>query len=323
MELKKHSPSITAPFKEQAPPKQTTDKEINLKLHLKAEMIRAQIPAEFRPVSPMKGERQTLTTSPAVNKILQAKGEAIKINKAALTTPEVKPNTAVETPRAKLEIKLQPSKVEAPPVKSAFTIKAEAQPTPEAQAEYKQPMPVRIKALKQEIAQRQASRAEAPRPEDRKSWFTPATEKTKPMTDAIDRAIRQQRAAQPSPERPSTQTQEKFSKAQERPQRTTTYSEVREKIRAEAETKRANVPPEYRAEHYEAKAEISKPENKAADAPKVEPKNAFNTTAAAENAPKILKPRMSDTFNIKSGFNEASQNEVELEQEQDETPDMR
>jgi hypothetical protein len=206
MEVKKHAPSITAPFKEKAPPKQTTDKEINLKLHLKAEMIRANIPAEFKP--PAKAERQTLNTSTAVNKILQAKGKPIRIDKAAFTTPEVKPITAVETPRAKPEIKLQPSKAEAPPVKSAFVSKAEMQPTPKAQAEYKQPMPVRIKALEQAIAERQATRTEAPRPEDRKSWFTPATEKTKPMTDAIDRAIRQQRAAQPSPERPRLRTYE-------------------------------------------------------------------------------------------------------------------
>ena len=312
MEVKKHSPSITAPFKEKSPPKQTTDKEINLKLHLKAEMIRANIPAEFKP--PAKAERQTLNTSTAVNKILQAKGKPIRIDKAAFTTPEVKPITAVETPRAKSEIKLQPSKAEAPPVKSAFASKAEMQPTPKAQAEYKQPMPVRIKALEQAIAQRQATRTESPKPEDRKSWFTPATEKTKPMTDAIDRAIRQQRAAQPSPERPSTQTQEKFSKAQERPQRTTTYSEVREKTRAEAETKRANVPPQYRAEPYEAKSETPKQEHRATDEPKTQTQSAFSNAAEAENAPKASKRRMSDTFNMKSGFNEASQSKPEPKQ---------
>jgi hypothetical protein len=312
MEVKKHAPSVTAPFKEKSPPKQITDKEINLKIHLKAEMIRAQIPAEFKP--PEKGERNTLTTSTAVNKILQAKGEAIKTDKAAFIKPEVKPITAVETPRAKPEIKLQPSKAEAPPIKSAFASKAEMQPTPKAQAEYKQPMPIRIKALEQAIAQQQAIRTETLKPEDRKSWFTPATEKTKPMTDAIDRAIRQQRAAQPSPERPSTQTQETFSKAQERPQRTTTYSEVREKTRAEAETKRANVPPQYRAEPYEEKSETPKPEHRATDEPKTQTQSAFSNAAEAENAPKAAKPRMSDTFNMKSGFNEASQSKPEPKQ---------
>jgi len=381
MELKQHAPSITAPFKEKAPPKQTTDKEINLKLHLRAEMIRAQIPAEFKPSISMKGERPTLTSSTAVNKVLQTKSETIKINKtvfaAPKTKPEIKPSSPPETraeSKIKLQpakteappikvvfiskaemppetrtqaeykqpmpvkitaleqaiaekqvarpkaLKLQPTKAEAPPIKSAFTSKAEIQPTPKAQAEYKQAMPVKIKALEKAIAERQIPKAETPKPEPRKSWFTPATKKTKPMTDAIDKAIRQHKAAQPSTERPSTQTQERFSKAQERPQRTTN-SEVREKVRTEAATKRAQVPPEYRAEPYEAKAETPKPESKPADAPKAESKSIFNNTATAENAPKAAKPLMSNTFNMKSGFNAASQNDAQPEQRQDETPE--
>ncbi|MBI1326208.1 MAG: hypothetical protein GC136_01030 [Alphaproteobacteria bacterium] len=302
-EVSKH-PSITTLEKEQTPPRRITDKEINLKLHLKAEMIRSNIPEEFKASSPMKGERKTLTTTTAVNQILQSKNQPITIDRKILTTAATQ----------------QDVRVIAPPIKSAFASKAEAQPTPRAQAEYKQPMPVRIKALEQAIAQRQATtRTETLRPEDRKSWFTPATEKTKLMTDAIDRTIRQQRAAQSSPERPSTQTQEKFSKAQERPQKTATYSEVREKVRAEAEVKRANVPPEYRAEPYEAKTEAPEAENRAAEEPKTKTQSAFSNAADAENAPKATKPKMSDTFNMKSGINEASQSKPEPRQ--DEAPE--
>lgn len=314
----------------------------------------------------MKGERQTLTTSTAVNKVLQAKGEPIRIDKAAITAPEVQAEIRPEpkitlqptktqappikiaftskadilpTPKAQPEykqpmpvklkaleqtiaqqqaeqvksIKLQPTKAEAPPIKSAFTRKTESQPTPKAAAEYKQAMPVKIKALEKAITERHAVKAEVPKPEERKSWFTSATEKTKPMTAAIDKAINQQKAAQPSPERPSTQTQEKFSKAQERPQRTATNSGVREKIRAEAETKRASVPPEYRAELYRPKTETPKPESKAADAFTAEPRNAFNTTAAAGNAPKAAKPRMGDTFNMKSGAQDTNQERPQLD----------
>jgi len=366
MEVKTHSPSIKAPFKEKAPSKQTTDKEVNIKLHLRAEMIRAQIPAQFKP--PVKGERQTLTTSTAVNKVLQAKGEPIRIDKAAFaapkTKPETKPSSLLETraeSRVKIQparteappmkaaftskaetlptlgaqaeykqpmpvkikaleqaiaerqlarpmaLKLQPTRAEAPPIKSAFNSKAEIQPTPKAQTEYKQSMPVKIKALEKAISERQTMRVEIPKPEARKSWFTPATDKTKPMTETIDKAIKQQRAAQPSPERPSTQTQEKFSKAQERPQRRATFSEARGETQAEAETKRANVPPSYRAEPYETKTETPKPENKPVDVPKTEPKNAFNTTATTESNPKDAKPRMSNTFNMKSGAQNAEQ----------------
>lgn len=112
-------------------------------------------------------------------------------------------------------LNLQPTKAEALQIKSAFTRKTETQPTPKAQAEYKQPMPIKIKAMEKTIAERQVPKAETPKPEARKSWFTPATERTKPMTEAINKAIQQHKATQPSPERPSTQTQDKFSKAKD------------------------------------------------------------------------------------------------------------
>lgn len=376
MELKQHAPSITAPFKEKAPHKQTTDKEINLKLHLRAEMIRAQIPAAFKPAPSIQGERQTLSNSTAINNILQTKGEPIKIDKAAFAAPkakpETKPSSPLETraepkiklppvktdappikaafiskaemppPRMQAEykqpmpvkiraleqaiakrqlakpeaLKLQPTKAEAPLIKSAFTRRAEIQPTPTAQTEYKQSMPVKIKALEKAITERQAVKAEVPKPEERKSWFTPVTEKTKPMTAAIDKAINQQKAAQPPSERPTTQTQEKFTKAQEWPQKTATHSQVREKVRTEAQTKRAIIPAQYRAQAYEAKTEAPKPGNIAAEETKVEPKSAFKNTATAENESKPVKPRMNDTFNMKSGFNEASQNEPETRQDE-------
>ena len=170
-------------------------------------------------------------------------------------------------------------------------------------------MPVKIKALEQAIAQRQTVKAE-----DRKSWFTAANEKTRPMTDMIDRAIKQQRAAQPTMEQPKTQNQEKFTKAQERPERRTTYSEVREKTRAEAEIKRARVPPEYRAEPYEAKTNAPR-----AEEPQTKNQSAFSSATTAENEPKPTKPRMSDTFNMKSGSNATA--ESEPEQRPNETPE--
>ena len=134
------------------------------------------------------------------------------------------------------------------------------------------------------------------------------------MTDMIDRAIKQKRAAQPTMEQPKTQNQEKFTKAQERPERRTTYSEVREKTSAEAEIKRARVPPEYRAEPYEAKKNAPR-----AEEPQTKNQSAFSSATTAENEPKPTKPRMSDTFNMKSGVNAASENEQEnnVDNEQD------
>ena len=297
-EISKH-PSITTLDKEHNPPtaRQVTDKEVQIKLHLKAEMIRAQIPAEFKPLT--RAERQTLTASTAVNKILQAKGEPIKIDKAVFAAPEVKPEI-------KPAINLRPTKAEAPPLKSAFTSKAEVQPTAKTQAEYKQPMPVKIKALEQAIAQRQAAKAEAPKPEDRKSWFTAANKKTRPMTDMIDKTIKAEGAKAPTtPERSTTQTQEKFTKAQERPERRTTYSEVREKTRAEAEIKRAKMPPEYRAEPYDRPQETTGSEQK----PKMATSSTFSRATEAPNQPRPERPRMNDRFNILSNNKKTSNNE--------------
>ena len=310
-EIKKHT-SITTTYKKEPdqPKRQTTEKEVNLKLHLKAEMIRAQIPKEFKPKSSVKSPRQTLTTSTAVNRILQTKSEPIKIDKAVFKTPE-----------AKIEVKLdQPVKEVAPPVKIEFKRTIEAKPTPKAQAEYKQPMPVKIKALEKAIAERQTAKAETAKPEDRKNWFTPASEKTKPLQKMIETKIKEQRQVTVKTET-KTETQSKFTKAQERPVKTATYSEVREKVRAEAEVKRAKVPPEYRAKPYDEKAETQKPKNKTAEPPKTEAKSTFSNAVSAENVPKVSKPKMSAQFNTKSGFNEEA-GQSEPEQRQSESPEV-
>lgn len=292
-EISKH-PSITTQDKEQTPQRRVTDKEINLKLHLKAEMIRSNIPVEFRAPLPMKGERQTLNTSRAVNKILQTKAEPIRIDRTALSKPE----TPAPTPTI--------TRPPAPPVRAAFTSRVQVQPTPKTQAEYKQPMPVRIKALEQAIAQRQATRTEAPRPEDRKSWFTPASEKTRPLQRSIEAAMRQQRQEAPQA-RNTTETQSRFSRAQERPQKTTTYSEVREKVRTEAETKRSRVPPEYRAEPYDRPREEPRQARSAEEKPRTATSSTFSRATEAPNQPKPERPRMSDTFNMKSGAQDTEQ----------------
>ena len=62
-------------------------------------MIRAQVPGKFKP-----------NTASAAGKVLQIKGEPIKVDKAVLKTPE-----------AKIEVKLdQPVKEAAPPIKTEF-----------------------------------------------------------------------------------------------------------------------------------------------------------------------------------------------------------
>lgn len=295
-DLKKHT-SITPPkIKEPDQPKrQITDKEINLKLHLKAEMMRTQIPSKFRPASPMKGEQKTLTNSAAINKVLQTKSEPIRIDK-----------TTSKTPVTKIEVQLEkPIKGVAPPAKIDFKKAAETKPTATAQAEYKQPMPVKIKGIEKAIAERQALKAETPKPEDRKSWFTPASEKTKPLQHSIEAKLREQR--QPLPQQPKTEAQKIFTQAQERPVKTTTNSHVREKIRAEAEVKRAQVPPKYRADPYESH---QKAPEQTAEELRTATSSTFNQGAKASNQPEqAAKPKMSSHFNMKSGAHDNSKDQ--------------
>ena len=287
-DLKKHTSFTPPKTKEQGQPKrQITDKEMNLKLHLKAEMMRSQVPAEFRPKANTKGRPNTSSNSTAINKVLQTKSEPIRIDQ-----------TTSKTPATKIEVQLdKPIKETAPPAKIDFKKAVEAKPTATAQAEYKQPMPVRVKGIEKAIAERQALKAEAPKPEGRKSWFTPASEKTKPLQNSIEAKLQEQR--QPLPQQPKTEAQQIFTQAQERPVKTTTNHQVREKIRAEAEVKRAQVPPEYRAQPYEPRQET--PEQTTA-IPRAATSSKFNQGATAPNQPEqATRPRMSDTFSMKSG----------------------
>ncbi len=98
-DLKKHT-SITQPkIKEPDQPKrQITDKEINLKLHLKAEMMRTQVPVEFKPEANTKGRQNTLSNSAAINKVLQTTSEPIRIDKAASKAPATKIEVQLDKP---------------------------------------------------------------------------------------------------------------------------------------------------------------------------------------------------------------------------------
>lgn len=235
-DLIKHSPSITDRFKEENPPpaRRVTDKEVNLKLHLKAEIIRAHIPEQYRAPSPFKGDRKTLTTSTAVNQILQSKTESIKIDPSLISKPPAPTQTGTTNPA------------------------------------------------------------------DRKNWFIPASDKMRPLQRSIEAALATQKQTMPQQRPSNSETQGAFSKAQERPPKTTTYSQVREKVRAEAEIKRAKVQPEYRAEPYERPT-------KAAEEPQAKGQSTFSEAASAEKEPEQSMPRMSDHFNAKSGIKDADQ----------------
>jgi hypothetical protein len=282
-------PSITLSKEPDQPKRQITDKEINLKLHLKAEMIKANIPEKFRASSPMNGQRQTLTTSTAVNKILQTQKEPIRLDK----TIEIKPTVKAD------------AKIRTAAIRAEFNEKVRVEPSLKAQAEYKQPLRVRIKGIERAIAKRQTPKLEAIQPEDRKSWFTPASEKTRPLQRSIEAKLKEYRA--PSQAQPKTEAQQTFMQAQERPVKTTTNSQVREKIRAEAEMKRAQVPLEYRSEPYAPKQETSK---QTTETQRTEASGTFNQGATSSHQPEQkTRPRMSSHFNMKSGAHDNSEDQ--------------
>ena len=141
---------------------------------------------------------------------------------------EVKKHTSITPPK----IKLQPNKSEAPPVRAQFGNTTKTPSAPKVHASYKQPMPVKIKALEKAIAHHQAAKSEAPNPEGRKSWFTPASEKTRPLQRLIKQCLKEA----------------KEQDARMLPRKTIRRAnpeKQRENIRKEAEIKRSKVPKQY------------------------------------------------------------------------------
>jgi len=289
-------PSITNLYKEQAksettktapreaPIKIITAAELSIKLTLKAEMVREIVPPEYKP-------------------------KDVSIGKT-----EVIPSLKTELNRTAV-----------PPINLTNSFREKIIPAPREQpqniASYKQPIKLEIKELSKAIEARQQSPAlkQEPRTEpatnltDRKNWFIPASEKTRPLQESISKAIAEQRREipAPSPERADPKTPKGQFQTQakaEPPPRQTTYEEVRERTRAEAQVKRENIPPQYRAEPYE---DPKKPEEKTTSEPSQN--NSVKDEWTAQVEPQTSKsepgkphrPKMSERFNAES-FNRAS-----------------
>lgn len=127
---------------------------------------------------------------------------------------------------------------------------------------------------------------------DRKSWFIPASEKTRPMQEMIDKRLAEIRESNPRKDERAAQTatlRGRFnSYAENDPAiRKTTNEIVREKIRTETTERRKNIPPEYRAEPYSEAEQVH---------PDIKNSSALNQS---DQPPQAEKPRtkMSDRFN--------------------------
>ena len=309
-EIKKLAPSIAAPFEKQAPPRQVTNTEVNLKLCLKAEMMRSNIPKEYR-VSASKEDGKPITSQAAVDKVLQTKSEPIRVDLKAVTKKseftKVEPTKPVQK-----EVK------EIKEVRENPVIKEEKAPLQKEQPVRKEPMPVKIKEMEKELAKHKVKELKVPPKEERKNWFEPESKQTKLMTETINEKLERQRPI-PQPKSPpvpeQSRPQEKFTEAKERP-KTVSNREINEKVRTEGEAKEAAILQKWKA--LDKKGELHPPKS---DYPHIEEKarSAFNSsTPVAEKPP----PKPVSQFNAKSVFNTDAGTNSTLEQEADDTPEI-
>lgn len=98
------------------------------------------------------------------------------------------------------------------------------------------------------------SRNTAPPSTERKSWFIPASEKTRALQEHIERELanRRQQTTTPPTDKESSPMRSAFNRASQNrpPEKFTTTEYVREKVREEAATIREKMPPEHKAEPY-------------------------------------------------------------------------
>jgi hypothetical protein len=237
------------------PVKIITPVESRLKLTLKAEMLREVIPPEYKPRDPIATRTET-TLKTELNRT------------AAISRPINLTNNFREQT-------IPPTREQSPNI-----------------ASYKQPIKLEIRELSKAIEER--VRASTTRPEtrvdpsERKSWFTPASEKTRPMQETITRKMREQQRANPEPqtERPDPSTMRgqfrQSARPEERP-RTANYEHMRERTRAEAQTD----PPHQDQAEKPRRAKMSEGFNRAA-------------SSGYDPEPQISEPNPDDEPEIKT-----------------------
>lgn len=95
----------------------------------------------------------------------------------------------------------------------------------------------------------------APQSRERKDWFIPANDKMRNLHQSIERILAERgHRIHPEPYRPNHNDRPgMFNYAASSASKRATYETVREKTRQEAQTKRENIPPQYKQEPYETK----------------------------------------------------------------------
>ena len=326
-QLDQHSPSERISLKTPSiKSKSITNEESSLKLALKANIAREQIPTEYKAKAGNNLTSLKVKSEKVQTKIRNEQSKTLNKTHSVETKTPIENNKLAVIPESKISFKVG---VEAKAVstKSRAVFNFNAEIDPKIQSDPNPPYKQKIKnfdLIKTHAAQQEKSTQPQNKPE-RKNWHIPVSEKTKPMMESINKKMAEMKQAQPQAEKPKhdlNRMKGQFNATAENTKRTTNEAH-RAKTRDEAEVKRAGVPPEYRAKPYNSE-QPSKPKKQdlkgraqstfkdAQDALKSKWEN-FKTgeQKAPENEPEAEKPRakMSGAFNKGSfeGVEEAQQ----------------
>lgn len=270
----------------------TTNQESSLNLALKASIARDQIPAEYRP---KEGFRLT-----SLKPILPKSPKDIRNDKIIISnnTHSVETKNTIESNKisgvseSKTSIK---AGVEAKAVseKSRGVFNTRGALDPKVMSD---PNP----SYRQTIRNFDPLKSQQEKPEN-KSWLTRGSDKTKPMTDMINSKVAEMRKEQPQVPKllhDLGRLNGAFNFNAENTKRTT-YEAHREKNRAEAEMKRAQMPPEYRAKPYDSEPQAPSGIKGVQDALKSKWEG-FRAGTQNPPEPKKTRVKMSNTFNRES-----------------------
>lgn len=331
-QLDQHSPSERISLKTPSV-KSISNEESSLKLALKANIAREQIPTEYKAKAGDKLTSLKVNPKETQPNIRNEQSKTKNNTKSIEIKPPIENNNLDRIPKLKLSIKDgSEAKAASTKARAVFNFNAELDPKikNDPNPPYKQKIknfdPIKTHAAKQEKSTQFQDKSE------RKNWHIPASEKTKPMMESINKKIAEMKREQPQREKPQhdlNRMKGQFNATAENIKRTTNEAH-RAKTRAEAEVKRAGVPPEYRAKSYEVKR-AAKPQEQdlkgraqstfkdAQDALKSKWENfRAGEKKVPESEPESEKPRVK----MASGFNQASFEGVEgAEQGQDHSMD--
>ena len=244
--------------------KRITNQESSLRLALKANIAREQISIEYRVKAGDKLTSLEVKPNKAHTDIRNDQSKLIKDTHSIETKTSIENNKLQSFNKKNSIIKLGVSvKVDSEKLRAVFNVKAEFDPQiknnphPSYKQKIKNFDPIKTHQVQKE------TQSTSPTKNERSSWFTPASEKTKLMMKEIAKKIAQQRKAQPQvkAEKQHNINTKKGQFNVHASEKFTTNEAHRAKTRVEAETRRSHMLFKYRAKPYSLESN-KEPKNK-------------------------------------------------------------